>query len=148
VGSYSGAFEDWQDNNRTGYSAGLQLTVPFGRGEGKDTQKLLAQKRFESEILKTQTNISTTHHQLVRVINLLMQLIEAQKISTQALQRRLEVQNKKYREARVTVNDLILDQDALLNSNLSTINTQLEIINTLFDYLVVFTETPCEFNRI
>lgn len=147
-GSYGAAFDDWQDNNRTGYAAGLELNMPFGKGKTKDTQELLAQKRFDSEINQTHTNIVTTHQQLVRVIKLLTELVEQQKISTAALEKRLSVQNRKYREARVTVNDLILDQDALLNSNLSTINTQLEIINTLFDYLAVFTETPCPFNRI
>lgn len=148
VGSYGAALDDWQDNNRTGYTAALELNVPFGKGKTKETQEILAQKRFDSEINQTNTNIITTHQQLVRVIKLLTELIEQQKISSSALERRLVVQNRKYREARITVNDLILDQDSLLNSNLSTINTQLEIINTLFDYLAVFTETPCPFNRI
>lgn len=148
VGSYGAALDDWQDNNRTGYAAALELSVPFGRGKTKDTQEILAKKRFDSEINQTHTNIITTHQQLVRVIKLLTELIEQQKISSAALEKRLQVQTRKYREARVTVNDLILDQDSLLNSNLSTINTQLEIINTLFDYLSVFTETPCPFNRI
>ena len=75
-------------------------------------------------------------------------MVRSQKQNTLALEKRLQVQNRKFREARVSANDLILDQDALLNSNLTTISTQLEIINTIFDYLVVFTETPCEFNRI
>jgi len=84
----------------------------------------------------------------VKVIGLLSEVVRSQKQNTLALEKRLQVQNRKFREARVSANDLILDQDALLNSNLTTISTQLEIINTIFDYLVVFTETPCEFNRI
>jgi hypothetical protein len=84
----------------------------------------------------------------VSVIKILSDVVAAQKSNTEALERRLVVQNRKFKEARLNVNDLIQDQDAFLNSNLTTINTQLEIINTIFDYLVVFTETPCEFNRI
>jgi outer membrane protein TolC len=148
VGSYGAAAEDWQENNRTGYAAGLQVTIPLGKESTRKTQELLAEKRFNADINQTESNIVTTHNQLVKVIRLLTQVIQAQKDNTTALEKRLEVQNKKFREARVTVNDLILDQDALLNSSLVTINTQLEIINTLFDYLVVFTETPCDFNRI
>jgi hypothetical protein len=55
---------------------------------------------------------------------------------------------KKYVQARASVNDLVQDQDALLNSELATIDTQLQILNVLFDYLAIFTETPCSFNRI
>ncbi len=147
-GSYGSAFDDWQDHNRAGYSAGLQLVIPLGKGETRKTQELLAQKRFDSQINQNDANLTNTHQQLVKVIALLTDVVRAQKENTEALERRLVVQNRKFREARVSVNDLILDQDALLNSNLTTVNTQLEIINTILDYLVVFTETPCEFNRI
>lgn len=147
-GSYGSAFDDWQDHNRAGYSAGLQLVIPIGKGDTRKTQELLAQKRFDSQINQNDANLTNTHQQLVKVIALLTDVVHAQKENTEALERRLVVQNRKFREARVSVNDLILDQDALLNSNLTTVNTQLEIINTILDYLVVFTETPCEFNRI
>lgn len=147
-GSYGAAVDDWQDHNRSGYSAGLQLVIPIGKGDTRKTQELLAKKRFDAQINQTDANLTNTHHQLVKVIALLTDVVRAQKENTEALERRLTVQNRKFREARVSVNDLILDQDALLNSNLTTVNTQLEIINTILDYLVVFTETPCEFNRI
>jgi hypothetical protein len=55
---------------------------------------------------------------------------------------------RKYEQARVSINDLIFDQDALLRSELTTIETQLQILNVLFDYLAIYTETPCGFNRI
>jgi hypothetical protein len=84
----------------------------------------------------------------VKIIRILSDVVVAQNENSQALERRLIVQNKKFKEARLNVNDLTQDQDAFLNSSLTTISTQLEILNTLFDYLVVFTETPCEFNRI
>jgi outer membrane protein TolC len=147
-GSYGGAFDDWQDNNRTGYSVGLQLAVPIGKGDTRKTQELLAEKKFEAQIAQSDANLSSTHHQLVKSILLLTEVIKTQKQNTAALEKRLSVQNRKFKEARVSVNDLIQDQDALLGSSLSVVNVELEILNTLFDYLVVFTETPCEFNRI
>jgi hypothetical protein len=126
----------------------LQLVIPLGKADTRQTQELLAQKRFDSLAGQNDAMLTNTHQQLVKVIRLLTEVVRAQNENTQALERRLVVQNRKFREARLSVNDLILDQDALLNSNLTTISTQLEIINTIFDYLVVFTETPCEFNRI
>ncbi len=148
TGSYGAAFDDMQDNNRTGYSVGLQLVVPLGKEDTRQTQELLAEKRFNAQAKQNEANLTSTHQQLVKSIQLLTQVIQTQKLNSQALEKRLQVQNRKFREARVSVNDLIQDQDALMSSNLSVINTQLEILNTIFDYLVVFTETPCEFNRI
>ena len=75
-------------------------------------------------------------------------MIKNQNINTQQLEKRLKFMRKKYEQARASVNDLIQDQDALLNSELTTINTRLQILNVLFDYLVIYTDTPCEFNRI
>ncbi len=147
-GSYGSSFDDMQDNNRTGYSAGLQLVIPIGKSETRQTQELLVQKRYDYQLGHNDALINNTHNQLVSVIKILSDVVAAQKSNTEALERRLVVQNRKFKEARLNVNDLIQDQDAFLNSNLTTINTQLEIINTIFDYLVVFTETPCEFNRI
>ncbi|MBL7663898.1 MAG: TolC family protein [Bacteriovoracaceae bacterium] len=148
TGSYGDAFDDWQENDRTGYSVALQLVIPLGKTDTRQTQEVLAQKRFDAQVNETEANIASTHQQLVRSIQLLAEMVQNQKLNTIALEKRLAVQNRKFREARVSVNDLIQDQDSLLSSNLSVINTQLQILNTLFDYLVVFTETPCEFNRI
>ena len=54
---------------------------------------------------------------------------------------------RKYNQARIPEYVLIQDQDALLSSDLSIVDTQLAILNTLLDYFVVFTQTPCSFNR-
>ena len=148
IGSYGASFDDMGNNNRTGYSAGLELVIPVGKGDTKQTQELLAQKKFDYQLSHNDALIGNTHNQLVKIIRILSDVVVAQKENSEALERRLIVQNRKFKEARLNVNDLIQDQDAFLNSSLTTINTQLEILNTLFDYLVVFTETPCEFNRI
>ena len=54
---------------------------------------------------------------------------------------------KKYEQARATVSDLISDQDAYMNAQLSTINAQLEIVNIVLDYLTIYNDTPCDFNK-
>ncbi len=147
-GSYGAALNDWQDHNRTGYSAGLQLVIPIGKVDTRKTKELLVQKKFEAQINQNNSVLVSNHLQLMKLISLLTSAVRAQKENTEALERRLAVQNKKFREARISANDLILDQDALLNSNLIAISTQQEIVNTILDYLAIFTETPCEFNRI
>src|SRR5690606_11404937 len=101
------------------------------------------EKRLLASINSTDAQVVNTHQQLVKSIGLLTDVIESQKVSSEQLGKRLRLMKKKYEQARVSVNDLVNDQDALLNSELTTIDTQLQILNTLFDYLVVYTETPC-----
>ena len=97
---------------------------------------------------QTHALVVSTHTQLAKSMGLINEVIASQRIGTTALEKRLQVIRQKYSQARVDVNDLILDQDALLNSQLTTIDAQLQAVNILFDYLMVFTDTPCAFNRI
>jgi hypothetical protein len=86
--------------------------------------------------------------QLVKSLTLLNEVIRAQKLNSQELQKRLKYTLTKYQQARVSVNDLIQDEDDLLRVSLTTVETQLQVLNVLFDYLAIYTETPCAFNRI
>lgn|GEM_PF-710443 len=147
AGSYRGAVDDWQDNNRLGYTVGLQLVVPLGRGSTADSQQRFQTAKYGAEIERAEANLYNTHTQLVKVIDYLVKIIESQKVTQAALKKRISAQNKKYRDARITVNELIQDEDALLNTDLSNLSTELEIINIVFDYLSVFTSTPCKFNK-
>lgn len=149
-GSYGRAFEDMQDNNRSGYEVGLNVTIPLGnaREETRNTKILYDEERLKAQIEGSNAQILSTHTELSKSIRLIGEVIESQKASTRALEKRLKVIRRKYQQARASVNDLLLDQEALLNSELSTVDAQLQALNVLFDYLMIFTETPCTFNRI
>ena len=149
-GSYDDAVDDMRSNNRTGYEVGLQVTIPLGdaKQETQKTKELYDEKRLTASIDATDAQVINTHQQLMKSITLLNEVVRSQKISTQELQKRLRFMEKKYQQARVSINDLIQDQDALLRSSLVTVESQLQVLNVLFDYLVIYTETPCNFNRI
>lgn len=153
-GNYSGklsdSFNDLKDHNRTGHEIGIKFTIPFGdqKTKSKEVKTFYDEMRIDSAIDKTSAQIKSTHQQLVKSVAILAEVIAAQKINAAQLEIRLGIVKKKYQQARVAVDDLINDQDALLRSELSSIDTKLEILNTIFDYLSIFTETPCTFNRI
>lgn len=149
-GSYGESIDDNTDTNRTGYEVGISFNVPLGDVK-EDTQKvkeLYDDKRLLASINNTDAQVTNTHQQLVKSIAFLTDVVRAQRVSSTQLGKRLQLMQKKYQQARVSVNDLVNDQDAYLNSELTTIDTQLQILNTIFDYLVIYTETPCTFNRI
>lgn len=149
-GSYGEAFGDMSQHNRSGYEAGVNVIIPLGsaKDDTKNSKSLYDEERMKAQINGYDSQIMSTHSQLSRSLGLIGEVIQIQRYGTGALERRMKVVREKYSQARVSVNDLILDQDALLNSELSTIDSQLQAVNILFDYLMVFTDTPCEFNRI
>jgi outer membrane protein TolC len=149
-GSYGAAVDDLQSTNRTGYEVGLRVTVPLGDSKAatQQTKELYDEKRLLAAINASDAQVINTHQQLVKNITLLNEVIRSQKFTTAQLEKRLVFMRRKYEQARVSINDLILDQDALLRSELTTIETQLQVLNLLFDYLAIYTETPCAFNRI
>ncbi len=150
TGSYGSAFSDQLDNNRAGYEVGVSVSLPFGKAKEStaEVKKLYDEKRLDALINSTDAQIVSTHQQLSKSVSILVNVIGAQKVNSAQLSKQLTIMKKKYRQARITVDQLVQDQDSLLNSELSTVDTQLQILNTLFDYLVIYTETPCSFNRI
>lgn len=149
-GSYGLAFDDMKNNNRSGYEVGVNLTIPLGDAKEttKETKTLYDEERFRAQIDSLDSEILSTHSELTKSLALIGEVIETQKVSTSALQKRMAVVKQKYAQARVSVNDLLLDQEALTRAEIATIESQLQALNVLIDYLMVFTETPCSFNRI
>lgn len=149
-GSYGASIDDMTSDNRSGYEVGLRFAVPLGDSK-EDTQKtkeLYDEKRLLAMINGTDSRVISTHYELAKSVKLLNDVIRAQEVTSAQLSRRLTFMKKKYQQARASVNDLVQDQDALLTSELSSIDTKLQILNVIFDYLAIYTETPCDFNRI
>lgn len=149
-GSYGESFDDMTSNNRGGYEAGIRMNYPLGdaKKNTRDSKSLFEEKRLQATMDQTDAQVISTHTQIAKSMKLISEVVASQKMGTRALEQRLKVIRKKYSQARVSVNDLILDQDALLASEINTIEAQLQALNVLFDYLMIFTDTPCAFNRI
>lgn len=150
IGSYDKSLEDMRDNDRSGFEAALTLTIPIGKKVNgtEDVIKEYNRKRLRANIENTNTNITSTHMQIAKSVILLRDVIKEQELNNQQLLIRVKEMRKQYGQARISVNALIQDEDSLASGALSLVDTQLSVLNTLFDYFAVFTETPCSFNRI
>jgi outer membrane protein TolC len=148
TGSYQESLDDMANNDRSAFQAGLMVTIPLGsQDKTAKVKEEYNKRRLDANIKSTDNNIVNTHNQIARQIKILQEVIRTQRLNSDKLNIRLKDMRKKFSQARVSVTALIQDQDALLNSDLSIIDTQLEILNTLLDYFTIFTDTPCEFNR-
>lgn len=149
IEGYSDSWDRLSDNGSTTFRAGVELSIPLGGSttKSKELQELLDKKRFISQKEEIVGRVNAYHSQVVKNINLLQKVIEQQNINSQKLAITLKHTKKKYNQARVSFRDLILDQDALLSSNLLEVQSQLAIITTLLDYFTVYTEMPCKINN-
>lgn len=148
--TYSDSFDDLKSDSRDAYQVGVQLTIPLGsrKKETKEVLKIVQNKRNESEREANLARLDAYHTQIVQSVTLLKEVVKNQKINSFNLAESLKVTRKKFDQARISVEQLVQEQDVFLNSNLSEIETKLNIVNTLLDYFSVYTETPCELNRI
>ncbi len=148
-GSYSDSVEDLRDNDRSGFSAGISLTIPFGENKKGTTavKEAYTEKQFDANISNLETNVLSTHKQVQKSIKLLNSLIKEQRSNSKQLAIRVKEMKKKYSQARIPEYALIQDEDSLLQSDLTIVDTQLMVVNTILDYFAVFNTYPCNFNR-
>lgn len=148
--TYSDSYSDLSSDGRNAYQFGLQLTIPLGsrKKDTREVKEIVNKKKFKAEQEANLAKLEAYHSQMIRSVTLLKQVVANQKINSFNLAKSLKVSQKKYKQARITVEQLVQEQDGFLNSNLAEIETKLNIINTLLDYFSVYTETPCNLNRI
>ncbi|MBN21235.1 MAG: hypothetical protein CL678_08095 [Bdellovibrionaceae bacterium] len=149
TGTLSGAFSDLSGRNRMGYAVGLELTVPLSASKNRTQrmQELRDQYQLDAEQVELKTKIEVAHRQLLESMNSLTQVVRLQRKNSEFLRKRLKGLRKKYNQARIDVSTLVNDQSAQLSADLSVIESQTHVLNALFEYLSIFTQTPCEFNR-
>jgi len=148
--SFSQSYENHSDNRRANLEMALNVTIPLSsrKSETRDTKEALEKLQHRSRYDDLSGKIKTYHKQINQQITLLQMVFQNQKINSQKLEISLKTTKTKYNQARIDVYNLINDQDAYLQSQLAEIDTKLAVVTTLLDYLTVFTELPCAFNRI
>ncbi|MEK6624639.1 MAG: hypothetical protein AABY86_06715, partial [Bdellovibrionota bacterium] len=77
----------------------------------------------------------------------LQNVILLQKKNAMNLEHSLKITKRKYQQARLSLNELITEQDTFFANELDQISTKLTVIHTVLDYLSIFTETPCALNQ-
>jgi len=148
--SRSDSLSNLSEDGRRNYGVGLTLSIPL-ENKKKTTREILnktTQLKYRSKKKEELGKVKAYHTQTVRQISLLREIIRNQKANTSFLKKSLKSSKRKYNQARLNVQQLVQEQDAYLNSNLDEIRTKLAVINTIFDYLSVYTETPCELNNL
>lgn len=146
---FSGSKNDFNKKERTDYSVGIMVEIPLGskKGETKENKLLLQKLMSESESRKFENEMRTTHHFIVNSIQILVKAMQEQRGAKKDLDIRLKSMRKKYQQGRISINELMADEDQLLNVELAIVKTQLLIVETLLSYFEVFNRFDCPFNK-
>ncbi|MDB9786702.1 TolC family protein [Bacteriovoracaceae bacterium] len=144
----SDSFDDGFGSKRIGHEVYLGLTISLGQNsKANELKKIkLAKIHSISELSRYKNMIATKHEFMQRSIVHLIDVMQQQKISNGAQKIRVNAVKKKYRQGRVSVTDMIVDEDALLQSELDILDTQLVIVENLLDYFSTFPQYLCPFN--
>jgi outer membrane protein TolC len=138
------SYQDLEDTPENSIEVGVNLSFPIDgrRSKSKRLKQEMEKADFLAQQNQTIAKINAYHSQFLQNIAYLDSLLKYQKENSNSLQKVVKVNRKKYNQARISINDLISDQNLYLKSKINEINVKLSIINQILDYLSVFTTTP------
>ena len=148
--TYNAAFNEAEADSKTGHTVGVTFSVPIGSDgrAAEKKQKALTRYNYESEKQMIETDIAETHRRVLNSLKLLNEALDSQVNSNKNLVLSVREAQRKYRQARISINSLVLEQDAFLSSTLAEIEIKKLVIHTLLDYFKVFTEHSCKINNL
>lgn len=144
----SDSFSDMSDVERKDYSIGLNISMPFGSAysDTKENQMKVLKMQHNAEKKEIMSNLISYHNYFSVSMQKLMNVMEDQKAYRDNLIIRVESMRKKYNQGRVSLSELIQDEDSLFESELALVNSYYNIIASMIDYFSVFNDFECDFN--
>ncbi len=147
--SHSEAFDRLTNQFRNGYEVGVALSIPLG-GDISDARRASSsstKNQFSAQADEIMLKLRSEHEKIKKSVDLLKRATRSQNDTVASLRKSLNQTRRKYKQARVSLNTYILEQDNLFNSELQLIETKLRVLHLLLDYFKVFTDHPCALNH-
>lgn len=148
--SYDESRQDFIDNSRDRSRLALTLSVPLDGSKSKTQEiaKLAAKNKYISMAENNLARVKAFHLETIRIIDTLHAILMSQKETSKYLGISLGVSQKKFNQGRISLQELISEQDSHIQNKLNEIDSNLTIVKTLIDYFSIYNDTPCDFNRI
>ena len=117
-------------------AVGVRVTVPLDRKrrDSEETQLKVAQKQFDAESKELLSRLDSLHLTIVDAINLIKGVLENRGQNSKYLSIALKDSREKYRQARITSQQLLDEQDRYFNNELELISLQRDLLNFMLDY--------------
>lgn len=147
---YQTTIDNYSKESRPGVQLALELSLPLNPSLSavSDSQKRLSQLKAGSEAANLLAQLKSEHFKTKKSLQLLAEATKTLNQAVKHLDLSLATSKKKYEQARIDINTLIMEQDNLFNSRLSEIDTKHQVIHLVYDYFKTFDKFPCDINRI
>lgn len=148
--SYKDANTRLNDKKFDGYAVSLNLIWPLGKADNKSEKLLLQLKEnsLEVEAVNLENDLQVTHASVIQSLKLLQAGLGHSQENSKNLERSYRSMEQKFKQGRVSVSQLIFEQETLFQSKLQEISLKKQITHALLDYLSVFGAHPCSWNQI
>ena len=146
--SYSDGVTNLQDDPRSVTTVSLMFSAPIGGQKKKTSKNLENVASLKNKIAKEEIDakLKAYHVEILQSIKVLESALLNQNNNTASLRESLKSSRTKFNQARITIEQLVGEEDAYFSSELSNIQTNLSIIHTVLDYFTVFHGTQCPLN--
>ena len=143
------AFTELSENRKHKAEISLNLSIPLGktRSNLREEQVRLRTLGRDLEHNRIRAQMISSFESIQKQSELLMEALEAQGRISSIQSRKLKLAREKFSQARIPLAILIEDETALLASRIGTTNLELQVARTVLDYLSLFDQTDCAFNR-
>jgi outer membrane protein TolC len=147
--SYQESRDDLRKDPQSRSSIGLNLSIPLDgrKNKSKTALEKITRAKYQAQARSNLAKVKAFHTETANLIRTLRTIVQKQRDTNQYLGESLKSSQRKYNQARISLQDLISEQDTQLQSRLNEIDTNLNIINVLMDYFSIYNDIPCELNR-
>lgn len=145
---FEDGFQNLKDDPRAVAQIGIELRAPIGSQLTKSAKirKKIGQYQKEISLKETQAKLDAYHMEIINSVKVLKAALKNQKENNISLKTSLETSRQKFSQARISIEQLVGEEDAYFASELDNIRTNLSILMTILDYFSVFNQTKCSLN--
>lgn len=147
---YPGAERDFREDRRRGYAVGLQVTLPIDGVQENSEKKLLAAQKaaYEAQSRRLESQLFATHQEARKNLKTVSDALRRQANKSKFLLVNLDEMKNKFSQGRVSVSNLIFEQDTYFQSMIQEIDLKLQAVHALYDYFKLFPKHQCPMNQI
>lgn len=145
---FSDSYKDLKNLDRNEYSVGLNINKALGDNSKNlklEEIKLLKMK-YNIDKKETISNLESFYYSYDDIMKNMFNNLENLNSYKEEIKIRVKSSRKKYVQGRVSLNELIQDEDSLIEASIQVISVEQNIISTTLQYLSAFDKIDCVFN--
>lgn len=146
--SVGSSYEDLSKIKRNDYSIGLTVNKTLGdNNKNLENEKIkLLRMNYNVNKRETVANLESFYTSYNGIMKNMFSYLNNLHLYKKSIEIRVESSRKKYEQGRMSLNELIQDEDSLIDANMQIVRIENQILKTILEYLSTFDKVECDFN--